>query len=572
MAPPAGALRENVHRARWQGEPDFAKEHVMSNSLPSRRSLWIAILASSLCATTDLHAQASPAEVARQLDQLLTEEVGAQAGTRRAGDEVFLRRVFLDIVGEPPGSDEVLAFVLDDRPDKRARVLKQLLADDAYGKNWGRFWRDVIMFRRTEDRALRSQPALEEFLVDQFNANTPWNEIATRLITARGNVQDNGSTGLIMAQGGRPEDTVAEISRIFIGIQIQCAQCHDHPTDRWTREQFHQLVAFFPRVAVRPMMGDNRSFAVVADDLPSRRRTNNNNRFRGTLEHYMPDLEDPQARGTLMQPVFFVTGQQLETGVLDEARRGQLSRWLTSPENPWFARALVNRLWSELVGEGFYEPVDDIGPDRECSAPRTLELLSSQFVENRYDTKWLMETILLTATYQLESSDRRTADELPFQANCPQRLRSDQLFNSLLSVFDIQETANRAGGNGRGAYGPQSRSGPRLLFNSIFGFDPSTRRDEVAGSIPQALAMMNSPFISQQINARRGRVLPGLLSEVSSDRQLVEELYLRVLSRQPTRQELKVCLDYRKDISIRAEAFEDILWALLNHSEFIHRK
>ena len=221
--------------------------------------------------------------------------------------------------------------------------------------------------------------------MDQFNANTPWNEIATRLITARGNVQDNGSTGLIMAQGGRPEDTVAEISRIFIGIQIQCAQCHDHPTDRWTREQFHQLVAFFPRVAVRPMMRDNRSFAVVADDLPSRRRTNNNNRFRGTPEHYMPDLEDPQARGTLMQPVFFVTGQQLETGALDEARRGQLSRWLTSPENPWFARALVNRLWSELVGEGVYEPVDDIGPDRECSAPRTLDLLASQFAEQQYN-------------------------------------------------------------------------------------------------------------------------------------------------------------------------------------------
>jgi hypothetical protein len=272
-----------------------------------------------------------------------------------------------------------------------------------------------------------------------------------------------------------------------------------------------------------------------------------------------------------MQPIFFVTGQQLETGTLDEDRRSKLSRWLTSPENPWFARAMVNRLWSELVGEGFYEPVDDIGPDRECTAPRTLDLLSSQFVEHQYDLKWLIETIQLTATYQLESNDRRTIDELPFQANCPQRLRSDQLFNSLLSVFEIQDLSP-ASSNGYGATIRQNRYAPRLLFNSIFGFDPSMRRDEVTGSIPQALAMMNSPFINQQINARRGQVLPRLLSEVTSDRQLVEELYLKVLSRQPTRQELRICLDYRKGIADRGEAFEDILWALLNHSEFIHRK
>ncbi len=565
MVSPAGASNSG------QAKVNFAKEHVMSMFLPARRSLWIVALALLACTSWNLHAQDSAADIASQVDRLLSEEMGVQPGTHRASDEVFLRRSFLDIVGEPPSSEDVLAFVLDERPDKRARLIQQLLADQAYGKNWGRFWRDVIMFRRSEDRAVLAQRSLEGFLVEQFNANRPWNEIATELITAKGNVQEDGRTGLIMAQGGRPEDTVAEISRIFVGIQIQCAQCHDHPTDRWTREQFHQLAAFFPRVAVRPTMGDTRSFNVVADDVPSRRRTNNNNRFRGTPEHYMPDLEDPQAEGTLMQPVFFVTGQQLETGVLDEDRRKQLSRWLTSPENPWFARAIVNRLWSELVGEGFYEPVDDIGPDRECSAPRTLDLLSSQFVEHQYDLKWLMETIQLTATYQLDSSNRRTIDELPFQANCPQRLRSDQLFNSLLSVFEIQDLPTGRS-NGYGAAVRQNRSAPRLLFNSIFGFDPSTRRDEITGSIPQALAMMNSPFINQQVDAQRGRVLPRMLSEVTSDRQLVEELYLKVLSRQPTRQELKVCLDYRKGITDRGEAFEDILWALLNHSEFIHRK
>ena len=565
MVSPAGASKSG------QEKVIFSKEHVMSMFLPARRSVWIVALALLPCTCWNLPAQDSTADIAGQVDRMLREEMRVQPGTHGASDEVFLRRAFLDIIGELPSSEDVLAFVLDEQPDKRAGLIQQLLADEAYGKNWGRFWRDVIMYRRSEDRAVLAQRSLESFLVEQFNANRPWNEIASELIIAKGNVQEDGRTGLIMAQGGRPEDTVAEISRIFVGIQIQCAQCHDHPTDRWTREQFHQLAAFFPRVAVRPTMGDTRSFNVVADDVPSRRRTNNNNRFRGTPEHYMPDLENPQAEGTLMQPVFFVTGQKMETGALDEDRRKQLSRWLTGPENPWFARAVVNRLWSELVGEGFYEPVDDIGPDRECSAPKTLDLLASQFVEHQYDLKWLMETIQLTATYQLESSNRRTIDELPFQANCPQRLRSDQLFNSLLSVFEIQDQPTGRS-SGYGTANRQNRSAPRLLFNSIFGFDPSTRRDEITGSIPQALAMMNSPFINQQVDAQRGRVLPRMLAEVTSDRQLVEELYLKVLSRQPTRQELKVCLDYRRDITDRGEAFEDILWALLNHSEFIHRK
>ncbi len=543
----------------------------MSISLRLPLALCAMLVTCLLPATASLHAQSSTATVASQVDRLLGEEIGIPEGVRQSTDEVFLRRAFLDVIGEPPTSDDVFAFSLDDRADKRTRLVQQLLSDDSYGKNWGRYWRDVIMLRRTEDRAVLAQRSLEAFLVEQFNANTPWNRIATDLITAEGDIREDGRTGLIMAQGGRPEETVAEISRIFIGIQIQCAQCHDHPTDRWTREQFHQLAAFFPRVAVRPTMGDVRSFAVVASDTPSQRRTNNNNRFRGTPEHYMPDLENPESKGTLIQPVFFVTGQQLDLGTLDENRREQLSGWLTSPENPWFARAMVNRLWSELVGEGFYEPVDDIGPDRECSAPRTLDLLSSQFARHQYDIQWLMETIMLTGTYQLESGNRRTLEELPFHANCPQRLRSDQLFNSLLSVFEIEDTAPSS----PAGYGPasrQSRSAPRLLFNSIFGFDPSTRRDEIAGSIPQALAMMNSPFINQQIEARRGRVLAPLLAEVASDRQLVEELYIKVLSRQPTRQELKVCLDYRRDITDRAEAFEDILWALLNHAEFMHRR
>ena len=347
---------------------------------PARTHLTvITIVASCITWLPNAGAKSPPAEVAQQVDRLLAEETRSlkELAAPSCDDTTFLRRVSLDITGQLPTPGKVTSFALDPDEQKRTKLVQELLASKPYGKNWGRYWRDVIMYRRSDPRALIAAGSLEAYLTECLNENRPWDAVATELITAAGDVREDGATGLIMAQLGRPEDTVAEISRIFLGVQIQCAQCHDHPTDRWSREQFHELAAFFPRVAVRPRNNDGpRSFAVVADDGPAFRRPNNNNRFRGTPEHYMPDLDDPQARGTRMQPVFFLTGGKLPFGTRDERRRDTLAEWITAQDNPWFATALVNRLWAELVGEGFYEPVDDMGPDRDPIAPKTIEYLA----------------------------------------------------------------------------------------------------------------------------------------------------------------------------------------------------
>jgi hypothetical protein len=464
----------------------------------------------------------------------------------------------------------VIAFTLDPDPDKRVKLVEKLLAEKRFGVNWGNYWRDVIYYRRTEDRALISSNVTANYLAEQFNQSTSWAEIAKSFITAEGDVLEDGRTGLIMAQAGQPEETVAEISRIFMGIQIQCAQCHDHPTDRWKREQFHELAAFLPRVAVRPdMSGERRTFLVTVTDSQFSFRGANNNRFRGTPEHFMPDLNKPGERGKQMQPVFFVTGESVRAGTRDAQRRGQLADFMTAPTNPWFAKAYVNRVWSELVGEGFYEPVDDIGPDRDCSAPKTLNALAVAFVDSGHDSKWLFRTIMATEAYQRESQSRRTPDETPLLANCAQRLRGDQLYNALVTVLGIDErsTMGRSSGGPYGGFGS-----PRTLFNLIFGYDPSERRDEVAGSVPQALAMMNSPFINQSITAQRYTGLGRLLAEVKNDEAATVELYLRALSREPSESELKTCLAYVKEIGSRNEAFEDILWSLINSTEFLHRR
>ena len=517
--------------------------------------------------------QSSPREVAGKIDQLLISELAAKTLAKRpvpvnpVDDETYLRRVFIDLLGEPPTTDDVLAFTLNTDTNKRSQLVTQLLADKSYGSNWARYWRDVILYRRSDERGLLSARSLESYLTEHFNENTSWDKIATAFVTARGDVKQNGATAIIMAQQGQPEDTVAEMSRIFLGIQIQCAQCHDHPTDRWTRDQFHELVAFFPRVSVRPRRDqDVPSFEVVGSDTTVETQRKSNNRFRGTPEHRMPDLENPEKQGQIMQPIFFLTGDEVPLGTLDADRRSQLASWMTGAENPWFARAFVNRIWAELVGEGFYDPVDDLGPGRACSAPQTLDYLAAAFRDQQHDVKWLFETILLTETYQRESRRRRTFEEMPHQANCSQRLRADQLFSSLVTVLQMPDSVSTVSRQ------RSSRFSPRNSFNSVFGFDPSTRRSDVSGAIPQALLMMNSPQIGQYVLARRDRMLGRLLNEVSDDRQALRELYVQVLSRQPTEKELTTCLSYRRKVSDRAEAFEDILWSLINTAEFLHRK
>jgi hypothetical protein len=371
-----------------------------------------------------------------------------------------------------------------------------------------------------------------------------------------------------MAQMGETSDVTAEVSRIFTGIQIQCAQCHDHPTDRWQRTQFHELAAFFPRIAVRPKRDAMpASFEVSsADNAPRVRRPNATG--RGSREHYMPDLDNPAAQGTLMQPVFFVTGQDLSPGLTDLERRQSIAGWLTAKSNPWFARAFVNRIWSEIVGEGFYEPVDDIGPDRESTAPATLDYLAAQFAANKHDIKWLMSTITATAAYQRESRSRRGPEETPMLANVSQRFRGDQLYSAITSVLGTPPAL--AGARG-GRFG--NNRDPRAPFNAIFGFDPSLRRDEVAGSIPQALAVMNSPQLASGISSsRRGTVLGRLLADEQDDEAVAVDLYLRTLSREPTDDELRTSLAHVKDAGSRSEGFEDLLWALLNSAEFMHRR
>lgn len=551
----------------------------------------------------------------------------------RTNDEDFLRRITLDLAGTVPSPNEVTAFGLDPDPEKRTRLVDRLLESEEYSRNWARYWSDVIYTNATEERARITQGTFEDWLAAKFAADAPWDEIATELLTATGSISEDGQTALIFAHTGQPAELAGEVSRIFLGIQIQCANCHDHPTDSWTREQFHTLAAFFPRIQVRPETpGDVRTFVVASMDQDERRGRGDfdpertfgfmdrngdgkvekteaeNARFlrdrfaeilragdkdddgalskeefmsiprppadqpgRGASEYYMPDLNDPSSRGTRLEPVFFIDGTSLDLGTSDQDRRNALAKAVTSPDNEWFAKAYVNRIWGEMTGRGFYMPIDDLGPLREATCPEALEVLAEGFTEQNYDVKWLFRAIAATETYQRQI---RTADPAaerpPFASAIPTRLRADQVYNSVLKVLGVEQLAGTRGPQ-RGRYG-MNRDPGRAAFADLFGFDPSTPQEDIVGSIPQALFLMNNPQIVALMSGSGDTRLGRILREYENDHDALAELYLVTLSREPSAEETAIATSYISEVGHRTEAFEDLFWSLLNSSEFLSRR
>ncbi|MES2789657.1 MAG: DUF1549 domain-containing protein [Planctomycetota bacterium] len=579
-------------------------------------------------------------EISERVDAIIDAELkqGKVVPAPLTTDEDFLRRVTFDLSGTTPAPNVVSLFGLDPDPGKRAHTIDRLLDSSEYARNWSQYWREVLYSRATDPRSRISQKQFESWLEENLAANRGWDKIATQLLTATGSVQENGATALFFAHQGDPEEVASEASRIFLGIQIQCANCHDHPTDKWKREQFHQLAAFFPRVSLRrDPMGGVASFNVVSLDAgPGRGRfadpgaiarepekfiqqvdRNNdqkitldevrNDQFRrvftlileradsnkdgaltaaelkampipeqqgrGSLEHYMPNLEDPADRGQKMDPVFFVSNTKADAGLKDVERRELAAKLFTSTGNEWFAKAFVNRIWSEMLGEGFYMPIDDIGPERTPNSPEVLNLLSRQFAAHDYDMKWLFRTIANTQAYQRSIRAKSATETAPtFAAAVPTRLRSDQLYDALTSVLGIGDLAgNRPPQRPMGA-GPRADNSPRGQFNAVFGFDPSIPQDEITGTVPQALFFMNSPILQALTRGAGQTRLARILKDFPDDQDALTEMYLLVLSRQPSEKELKICKKFLGEAPNRQEAYEDLMWSLLNSSEFLTKR
>jgi hypothetical protein len=494
------------------------------------------------------------------IDRLIEKEL--RAGKIRPAalttDAQFLRRVMLDLTGELPMPADVTEFVADRDKNKRAKLIDKLLASEEFARHWARYWREVIGSRLSELRGQLFARNFEEWMAEQLQKNTSWSSIARQMILANGPARftepDKGGPNFFLASRFGADANVeraAETSRVFMGIQIQCAQCHDHPSDVWKRQQFHEFAAYFARVQQRPMREENR---LVGYRLFS----------RPLGEHRMPSKTNPR-QGTAMVPRF-LNGESPGRGLTDMQRRKALADSIVSKKNYWFAGAYVNRVWGELLGQSFVNPVDDMGPQKDALFPGVLTRLAGSFRGSDYDMKALFRAILNSRTYQRqirlgESSD----DHLMFAASYPTRLKADALWQSLVNVLG-KMGAPAPAARRRGPYA--LFQGFEGLFKNEFRFDPSLKADEVEGSIPQALLLMNSPVINNRIQARGTNLLARILKSYPKNDDALRMVYLRTLARKPTDRELAKCRKYLQKVGNRAEAFEDILWALINSTEF----
>ncbi|HET6884449.1 MAG TPA: DUF1549 and DUF1553 domain-containing protein [Pirellulales bacterium] len=487
-----------------------------------------------------------------------------------AGDAVFLRRAYLDAIGLLPTADEARRFLSDPTADKRRRLIDELLERPEFADWWALKWSDLL---RNEEKVLDAKGVqnFHHWIRQSVAAGKPLDRFARELIVARGSTYTNPPANFYRAN--RDPVTRAEAAaQVFLGVRLQCAKCHNHPFDRWTQGDYYRWAGFFARVQYKIV--ENR-----------RRDENDKHEFDGEQIVWMAsagEVRDPRSDAP-MEPCFL--GEPTPPPAADEDRLEELAGWITSPDNPFFARAQANRVWYHLLGRGVVEPIDDFRATNPPAIPALLDKLAKDLVAHGFDLRQLVRTIMNSSTYQLaaEPNDTNRDDEANFSHALVRRLSAEQLLDALSQVTG---TAPEFKGYPSGMRATQlpgvqpSRSRRRRAsaddqFLLLFGKPPRLLTCECERStestLSQAFQLVSGPTINELLSERHNR-LEALLAAGKPGREIVEELFLSALARHPTAEEAQMTADYLDGATDRRAALEDILWGLLNSKEFLLRR
>jgi len=489
-----------------------------------------------------------------------------------ADDATFLRRLFIDAIGTLPQPDEVRSFLSAPLApsagrgaggegsvdlDKRTRAIDAVLAREEYADYWALKWADILLVDRNK-LGERGAYEFHRWLRDQFARNRPYDEWVRELVTATGDSAMNGPANFYRAVR-TPEDVTKSVSQAFLGVRLECAQCHHHPFDKWAQSDFYGLAGFFN--------GLERKTAGIRRDPAGQ-------------EFIISELVFHAGMRETRIPYFntLVTTRVLDGTTPAEIDRGDprsaLADWMTDPQNPWFARLIANRLWKQFLGRGLVEPEDDLRSTSPATNEPLLDYLSEQVVANHYDLKAVMRLILNSRVYQLSSVPNETNrdDTQNFSHYFVKRLPAEVLLDAISDVTGSPEQF------------PGKPPGTRAIalwdnrlpsyFLEIFGRPERNSPCECGRSseptMAQALHLMNAPEVTEKITSPHGRV-SRLLQSQSPDYFFVEELCLAALGRLPTDKETKVGKEFFAK-EPRQQAAEDFLWTLLNSYDFVFVK
>lgn len=465
----------------------------------------------------------------------------------RCSDEEFLRRVSIDLVGLLPTEEDYARFLASEEPDKRDKLIDELIARKEFTELWVSKWAEWLMMRSNPNLNVTYKSILlyYNWLSEQISNNVPLDEMVRSILGANGGTFKNPPANFYQLEQDRLK--VAEnVAQIFMGMRTQCAQCHNHPFDRWTQDDYYSFAAFFAQIG-RKQGEDYRELIIF-------------NSGGGEVNH--------PVGGRVMPPVF-LGGGPAETAGKD--RREVLAEWLASPRNPYFAQNFANRIWHHFFGIGIVDPVDDVRISNPASNEPLLAELSKRFTESKYDFKGLVRDICRSEAYQ-RSTETNASNELDERNFAHQTLRRIKAESMLDIISEVTNTKDKFGGLPLGARATQIADGATSdYFLTTFG--RATRETacscevKMEPTLSQALHLLNGGTSNDKI--KQGGLIAAWMNEGLAPTQIVEKLYIRCLGRQPTAEEQAALAPLFAEGQDIRQSLEDVFWSLLNSREFI---
>ncbi|MDZ4288128.1 MAG: DUF1549 and DUF1553 domain-containing protein [Prosthecobacter sp.] len=472
--------------------------------------------------------------------------------SKNCTDAEFLRRASLDVIGLLPPPELARRFLADTRADKRARLVDELLEHQNYADHWAIKWGDLI---RPNPSRVGVKPVylLDQWLRDSFRNNKPYDQLVRELLTAQGSTHDYGPVA-VFRDKREPADASSFVSQIFLGVRLDCAKCHHHPSEKWAQEDYFQLAAFFGQMARKgqgisaPISGEPEYWWYGG---------------KGEVQHPVTEaVMVPKPPDGPEMP--YVAGQD---------PRARLADWMAASNNPFFAKAIVNRIWSDFLGRGIVDPVDDFRVSNPPTNEALLDWLAQDFIAHGYDLKHLMRTILSSRTYQLSSqpNEHNLADTKNFSRAYKRRLSAEVLLDAVGDLTGVRDSFSGLPPNSRAVQTWNHKLDSDFL--DAFG-RPNASQEcpcerERKSSVVQALHLMNSNALQEKLTNSKGKV-HALAASDMPEPKLVTEIYLAAYNRLPTAEELRTSLRFfTTPASTRQTALEDLAWALINSAEFV---
>jgi hypothetical protein len=463
-------------------------------------------------------------------------------------DSQFTRRVYLDLCGKLPAPSEVKAFLADTAPGKRAKLIDRCLEDRDHAGFFALKWGSILRNSPKVDGSEPATYAFHDWIRDRIARNRPYDEFVRAIITASGEWQDAPAVNWYWQMQTEPvHQAVADSTQVFLGVRVQCARCHHHPFERWSQDDYFGLAGFFDRFG-------RKAFGPDAGFFPARQSVTG---------------EVHPRTGQPLQPK--VLGGSALTVPPEEDPRQQLVNWMVQPDNPFFAKALCNRMWGHFFGRGLVEPLDDLRATNPPSNPELLAALARDFVEHKFDVKHLIRTICNSRTYQLSSepNEFNQHDRQNHARYYAKRLIAEALHDAVDQACGTKAVFNKVPKEARAVDLPHERFDSYLLdvFDRPIRNSPCECGRGTGASLSQVLHLVNAPEVEDRLASDTGRVAR-LIQEKATPEKAVEEIYLASLSRSPTDEEKQKALSYLSKQTDQRRGLEDVLWTLINSREF----